>query len=328
MRLKLSKYFEAGIVAKIVIPLLLLIILVGGGVTAFKFYDFTENDPKFCVSCHLMKSAFDAWSKSEHVGINCHECHYLSIVDKNKLIMSFVLHRPTKVPPRHGKIIVPWKMCLKCHWEVDKRYPNNPMINNSVMHAKHYFMQKIECSRCHGYRLHQFSPEPRFCLQCHTGKQVHGIGMEQLACLNCHTDRTSDIRPDRDKCLYCHGSDRIRKDVLAQGTLDATFFTPDPETVKKAIKIKLAKDSPMQQFNCYRCHKPHEAAKVLPNKDICLTCHPDAPLVGKHAIHLQMLGGDCMKCHKPHLWRVTAEQAKGPGCTQCHEARDPKNFLR
>jgi hypothetical protein len=114
---------------------------------------------------------------------------------------------------------------------------------------------------------------------------------------------------------------------MEKGTMDATHFEPDVNTVKKAVKIKLAKDSPMQQFYCYRCHKPHEATKVLPKKDICLTCHRNAPLVGKHAIHMQMLGDNCMTCHKPHLWRVTAEQAKSAQCTQCHEAKNPKKFL-
>lgn len=44
----------------IIIAVLLLVIMVGGGVVAFKFYDFTQNNPKFCVSCHLMKPAFEA----------------------------------------------------------------------------------------------------------------------------------------------------------------------------------------------------------------------------------------------------------------------------
>ncbi|RMG05575.1 MAG: hypothetical protein D6726_01020 [Nitrospirae bacterium] len=308
---------------KIIIAVLLLVIIIGGGVVAFKFYDFTQNNPKFCVSCHLMKPAYEAWEKSEHTGINCHECHHLSIPEQNRLLVNFVLHRPKSVPPRHGKIIVPWKYCVKCHWEKDERYPNAPMINNSPGHAKHYFMEKIECSKCHGYITHKFTAEPRFCLKCHKGKEVHGEGMEKLACLNCHTDRTVDTRPGRKKCLFCHGDESVRMELIADATLDVKHYQPSEEVIKKATKIDVPKDAPMQ-FYCYKCHKPHE--KVRPDYGTCLSCHPQIPNVGKHKLHVQNMGLECTTCHKPHRWRVKEKTAKEV-CTQCHEYRDPLTFI-
>jgi hypothetical protein len=310
--------------AKLIILVLLLVIIAGGGVVAFKFYDFTQNNPKFCVTCHLMEPAYEAWAQSEHAGINCHDCHHLSIVEQNKLLINFVLHRPTKVPPRHGKIIVPWKYCIKCHWEKDERYPQADMINDSPMHAKHYFMEQIECSQCHGYVVHQFTPEARFCVRCHQGKEVHGAGMEALACLNCHTDRTVDLRPDRFKCLYCHGTAQVRKRLIEEGTLDVTHYQPEPELIRRATKISYRQDSPMQ-FYCYECHKPHEA-QIRPGKGHCLKCHPKAPQVGQHSLHVQMMGLSCKDCHKPHLWRVSEAGAKKL-CVGCHEYRSPEKFL-
>lgn len=309
---------------KIIIAVLALIILIGGGYIAFRFYDFTQNNPKFCISCHLMKPAFAAWEQSEHAGINCHECHHLSIPEQNKLLINFVLYRPTSVPPRHGKIIVPWKYCIKCHWEKDERYPNAPSIAKSRYHAKHVFMEQVECSKCHGYIVHRFLPEEKFCKNCHQDREVHG-GMEALACINCHTDRTVDLKPGRNKCLFCHSTDEgIRKKLIEDGTIDVKYFTPTKETIARAKKIHVPKDAPMQ-FYCYECHKPH--TKVKPDAGDCLRCHQNIPFVGKHGGHLEMLGKNCMSCHKPHSWRVSAEQAKTT-CTQCHEYKDPKRFIK
>ncbi|HET6514831.1 MAG TPA: NapC/NirT family cytochrome c [Thermodesulfovibrionales bacterium] len=311
------------VTAKAIIAVLLMVILTGSGVVAYKFYDFTQNNPKFCVSCHIMKPAFEAWEKSEHTGINCHECHHLTIPEQNRLLISFVLHRPTSVPERHGKVIVPWKYCIRCHWEKDEKFPKAPMINQSTLHAKHVFMEQVECSKCHGYVVHKFTPEEHFCTRCHKGKEVHGTGMEALACLNCHTDRTTDLRPGRKKCLFCHGGEEVRRELIADGTIDVKHYQPTKETIGKALKISVPADAPMQ-FYCYTCHKPH--AKVRPDWGDCLSCHRNIIDVGKHNLHIKVVGMQCKECHKPHVWRVTPESGKR-ACIRCHEYRDPKRFI-
>ncbi len=310
---------------KIIIAILLLAIIIGGGMVAFRFYDFTQHNPKFCVSCHLMKPAFTAWEQSEHKGINCHDCHRLSIPEQNRLLINFVLYRPESVPPRHGKIIVPWKHCIKCHWEKDERYPNAPMVNKSRYHAIHVFMEQVECSKCHGYRVHRFTVEERYCITCHENREVHGTGMEKLACLNCHTDRTVDLKPGRKKCLYCHGDEAVRKELLATKTIDVKHFKPSREIIDKATKINVPDNAPMQ-FHCYECHRPH--TKVKPDWGDCLAkCHTTVPSVGKHEMHIKTVGMKCVDCHKPHKWTVTAEQAK-KDCIKCHEYREPKTFIK
>ena len=312
--------------AKLLIAALLLFIVVGGGFTAYRFYDFTQNNPKFCVGCHLMQPAFDTWAKSEHTGINCHECHHLSVPEMNELLISFVMHRPNAVPERHkGKVIVSQKYCNQCHTE-----GKATRINKSLFHAKHVYMEQIECTECHGEvkadksGLHHFLPTEKFCTKCHTDKVVHGEGMGGLACINCHTDRTQDLKPGRKKCLYCHSADdNIRKELIADGSMDVRFFPPDSSVIKKAIKIRVTDTSPMQFF-CYTCHKPHTAGKVRPKIETCLKCHAGMPKVGKHKVHLAM-DMQCKDCHKPHLWKVTEESAK-KDCVKCHEYRSPKAF--
>jgi len=309
---------------KVIIAVLMLCILVGGGIGAFKLYDFTQNNPKFCVSCHLMQPAFDEWAKGAHNKINCHECHILSIIEQNRLLVNFILHSPESVPKRHGKTIVPWKLCITCHWEKDERYPGAPKINRSQLHAKHVFIENQECTACHSYIAHKFLPEARFCVKCHQGKTVHGIGMEELACLNCHTDMTKDLRPERNKCLFCHGDETVRESLIKNKTIDIKYFTPRKEVVEKAVKIDIPKDAPMQFF-CYECHKPHET--VRPDWGHCLDCHKIITEVGKHNLHIKVVGMKCKDCHKPHSWRVTIEGAK-KDCVKCHEYRDPMKFIR
>jgi len=313
--------------AKLLVIALLLIIVFGGGFIAFKFYDFTQNNPKFCVGCHLMQPAYDSWAQSEHKALNCHDCHHLTIVEQNQLLISFVLKRPNSVPERHkGQVIVSSKYCNSCHTE-----GKAARINKSLFHAKHVYMEQIECTECHGEvkpdksGLHHFLPSEKFCTKCHKGKQVHGEGMGGLACINCHTDRTKDLKPGRLKCLYCHSSDdRIKQQLKDDGTMDVRFFVPDAATIKKAKKIVFEEKSPMQ-FYCYECHKPHEAGKVRPNNDDCLRCHSGIPKIGKHKEHLNM-DMKCKDCHKPHVWRVTEVSAK-KDCVACHEYRSPKVFI-
>jgi len=317
---------------RLIIILLLLVIFAGGGTIAYHVHDFTENNPKFCVSCHLMQTAYNAWEKSVHSRVTCHECHYATPREQNRMLLMTLLKKPTAVEARHGKIIVPWKFCFKCHWETEKGFESAPNISKSPGHAKHVFIEQIECSKCHGYLkenkagLHEFLPSDRFCLKCHEGKEVHGLGMEGLACLACHTDKTKDIRPNREKCLTCHGDAETRSRIaLAPKTVDTKHFIPDPNMVQKAstLGIKFPQGAPMS-FECYTCHKPH--TQVKPEQSDCFKCHREIQKVGKHDLHINMVGMECIICHKPHEWKVGKDVAKTT-CKTCHEYREPESFL-
>lgn len=309
---------------RLLIMTFLLVISLGIAFAGYKINDYFENNPKACVLCHVHDNAQQAWQRSRHSVVNCHQCHHSSKKEQVEQMVKFVFLGQKTVSPRHGKVIVPWKLCITCHWERNARYASAPLVNRSRYHAKHVFMEQIECSKCHGYVTHQFIPEERFCNKCHKGREVHGTGMETLACLNCHTDRTVDLKPGRKKCLFCHGDESIRKELIADATIDVKYFQPSPDIIKKAIKIDVPEDAPMQ-FYCYECHKPHK--KVRPEWSDCLTrCHNDQLYVGKHEIHVKTMEMKCTDCHKPHKWRVTEAQAK-KDCIKCHEYRDPKKFI-
>jgi len=322
---RIGAWFSTGISnkVKIIIIAALLIFSLGTLFAAYKVNDYFENDPNACSVCHVHDTANKAWVTSVHNGINCHECHHSTKIDQMRQLYAFVVLGHNKVSPRHGEVIVPWKTCFSCHWEKSEKFPNAPNISRSRYHAKHVFIEKIECTKCHGYRTHKFSLEERYCLTCHKGKEVHGTGMEKLACLNCHTDRTADLRPGPKKCLFCHGNEKYRKELLADPTLDVTHFQPSEETIRRAIKINRPENAPMQ-FNCYECHKPHKSAR--PDWGNCFSCHHNVLDVGKHKTHIQDMGMKCSQCHKPHVWRVSPEQAR-KDCVTCHEYKDPKSFL-
>jgi nitrate/TMAO reductase-like tetraheme cytochrome c subunit len=323
---KLTEIVESGLSVKLkaTILVLALIFIVASAFIGYSVFDYTQNNPRFCVSCHLMADAYTSWEESVHDEINCHDCHRLSIAEMNSLLYNFVVHDPDELESRHGKVIVPWKYCISCHWEKDEKFPDAPKINDSKIHAKHYFSEQVECSKCHGYKAHHFVPEERFCLRCHEGVEVHGNGMEEIACLNCHNDAKADLKPDRSKCLYCHGTDKDREMLLATGRTDVTHFTPNDELVAQATKINVPKDAPMQ-FDCYKCHKPHD--KVRPDFGTCKSCHKKQEQVGKHRLHIEDMGMECSQCHQKHVWSVSEEQAKVT-CTMCHDYKDPMSFIQ
>jgi len=313
--------------AKATILIVVLVVIIGGSIIAYKVYDYTQNDPTFCVSCHIMDTSYSSWQASEHKSVNCHECHHLTVSEAIKLLYGATFTHPTSVPARHkGEFIVDQHYCLKCHTGGKAK-----RIDSSPFHMKHVSLEKKECTECHGEvkpdksGLHRFLPSEKFCTKCHEGKQVHGGMMGALACLNCHTEQSKDLRPTREKCLFCHSNDEnTRKQVLTKNTIDVHYFPPKAAIVKQASKIQISKQAPMQ-FSCYECHRPHTKGKVRPMQTDCLRCHGDIRNVGKHGMHLDM-NMNCKDCHQPHLWKVTDETAK-TACVKCHELRGPKTFL-
>ncbi len=327
----LIKWFSEGISrkAKILISLFLLFFIIGAGFVGYKIDTYFQESPEACKLCHpIMTESYKSWAQSAHNVVACKECHHATRKTQMEKLYRFVFLGQTTIEPRYGEIVAPSQLCMNCHWEGDKRYPDATIIANSPYHARHVFMEKMECSQCHGFVgdvPHNFLPDEKHCLKCHPGKEVHGTGMQKLACINCHTDRAIDLKPTRDKCLFCHSADNaIRKRLIQDGTIDVKHFQPSPEIIKKATKVDASPNAPMQ-FYCYECHKPHKEARA-DWKD-CLRCHAGIPKTGNHALHMQF-GMQCKDCHKPHEWRVTEARARGKDCLKCHEYKNPADFIR
>jgi len=268
---------------------LIAIIAVLGAVVGYKYYRYTQDDPAFCMSCHMMKEAFLEWQKGKHRDIVCQKCHRLNLFEQNQLLVSFVLKKPGPFSRSHGRD-KPWLECKNCH--LNEIAQGSVSLRKSYGHAKHVFMINITCKVCHSESLHRFTPNEKACQGCHKDKGVHGVGMEAFSCLKCHSFAEKSAQMVSNvKCMGCH---------------------------------KIPPQGAMSSFPCYRCHKPHGKIK-LTSADCLGECHGSETRVGQHARHMKK-GMQCLDCHKAHGWVVGPNEARSL-CNRCHPYKDPKTFV-
>ena len=288
---KLTNLFESVIEhIKGFILAIFVVITVLGVVVGHRYYRYTQDEPQYCASCHLMKESFTEWQKGKHRDVVCQKCHHLSIFEQNQLLVAYVVKGKQPLKQTHGRE-KPWKSCKDCH--IDNVMQGSVTMKKSYGHARHVFMQSIECKICHKSALHIFHPNENACQDCHKDKGVHGIGMEAFSCLKCHSfsEQTPSMVP-KGTCIKCH------KNFPSKG--------------------------PMTDLRCHQCHKPH--GQIIPTVTMCSgECHKNEASVGQHGFHMKK-GLGCLDCHKPHLWSVGQERAKVV-CTKCHAYKDPKVFI-
>jgi nitrate/TMAO reductase-like tetraheme cytochrome c subunit len=287
---RLNELFEKILehVKGFVLALIVIISILGVSV-GYKYYRHTQEDPEFCMSCHMMKEAFQEWQRGKHRDVVCQKCHNLSLVEQNQLLVAFIMKTSGPLTKRHGKE-KPWGECRKCH--LDAVTQGSQTLRQSFGHAKHVFTANVECRACHGGHLHRFRPDDVSCHNCHADKGVHGAGMEAFSCLKCHSfSEKSATTVPREQCLKCH---------------------------------RIPSGTPMAGFPCFKCHKPHGRIR-LTSKDCLGQCHTNETKVGQHALHMGK-GMACLDCHKAHSWRVGQREGKTL-CSRCHAAKDPLKFV-
>ena len=282
---KAIEYLE-GVALILVVAIAVLGIIVG-----FKYYRHTQENPQFCMSCHVMKEAFTEWYNGKHRDIICQKCHQLSIFEQNQLLVAYVMQgNKTKFSQTHGRE-KPWAACRECH--VNETTQGSITMKKAYGHARHVFIQKIDCKTCHKGELHKFEPNEKACQQCHRDNGVHGLGMEAFSCLKCHSysEKNPSMVP-KDRCIKCHP--------------------------------KIPTASPMGGLLCHQCHRPH--GEIIPKPSACVSeCHLNETAVGQHALHLKK-GLNCLDCHKAHTWVVGPVNAKTL-CSRCHPYKDPRRFI-
>lgn len=273
------------------IMILVVLVAVIGAVVGNKYYTYTQEQPAFCSSCHLMQEAEKSWRRSKHKLIVCQVCHTMSLLEQNKLLIAFVVNAGGKIQQKHGTSNA-WLVCKNCHMQDVAQ--GSITLRNSYGHAKHVFMQEIGCERCHTGDMHGFNVTKEKCVSCHKDKLIHGMGMRGLECLNCHSYAESTPKMIGSKrCLKCH------EDVPQK--------------------------SPMSSLECFECHKPHGKIK-MEMKDCLGSCHGNESSVGQHGLHMKKAQLVCIDCHKPHSWTIGKKQAPGL-CDRCHKMKDPASFI-
>lgn len=258
---------------KVTIPIMIVILvaLSFGTFQFIHFYNYTQHDPNFCTSCHIMTESWDRWATSEHKDIECHTCHNPGIFVSTMMVVDFIFGSYERVE-RHT--LVQDEVCSECH---QSGSPQWIQVAATAGHQMHADEQNISCTTCHAVTIHRFSPPGSICNVCHEDKSIIGP-MANMHCLNCHEFLVVEeqlIPQRKDYCLDCHQA-----------------LTDDG--------VGLPTDAPMQ-YACGDCHQPHQEAQQVLD---CLSCHT------VEGLHLEGEHGatSCVTCHEPHEWRVTERE--------------------
>ena len=273
-RLKLPEMTQRN---QAIIAIALLIVAI----TSYFIYDYTQHDPKFCTTCHLMNTAYETWDVSAMHELNCHECHESDMVES----LGHVVEVLTENPQHVTKITeVDNELCEECHASNDRRWLQ---VLNTEGHRVHFFErdQPPDCIECHGLRLHVFAPQEELCMECHdkdTGMDAPEI---EIHCLDCHEFTDRRLFPESEDCINCHDFARI------QSVMD--------ESIHRSVKVKT---------DCFSCHDPHAERTFVD----CESCH-DTSGLGLHHISSHT---KCELCHTPH-----GQTGMRDNCMICHMDR-------
>ena len=155
--------------------ILLILVLIIAAVPALFIYDYTQNNPKFCTTCHLMNSAYDTWNVSAMHHVNCHSCHETDMITSMNHVYDVLFKNPSEVTK---PVEITNEMCESCHASND---PQWLQVVNTAGHKVHFFGEEnyADCIDCHGLTLHVFEPPEQACLNCHDPEKVHAsdLGM-------------------------------------------------------------------------------------------------------------------------------------------------------
>lgn len=273
--------------------ILLVLALLVVAIPSIFIYDYTQNNPKFCTTCHLMNDAYATWEASAMHDLNCHSCHETSMVESMQHVYDVLTHNPTDVTKL---VVIDNTLCETCHASND---PQWLQIVNTAGHKVHFFGDQsyADCIDCHGMNLHVFRPPEEVCLDCHDVEKAHANEVMMTDCVSCHEFLAEKdyLIPQKEECLQCHSDNaELILSMPADAHIDST---------------------------CTTCHNPHGSEVA----ESCTTCHDDVS-GGLHDIALHT---DCTSCHVPHVEITVRESCESchtdkidhytpVSCTSCH----------
>jgi nitrate/TMAO reductase-like tetraheme cytochrome c subunit len=244
--------------------ILISIIVIVVMVPSVFAYNYFQNNPKFCTTCHLMNQAYETWDHSAMHEVNCHTCHEAGIVEGLGHVVDVITKNPQEVT---RPTEVDNEICETCHTSEDPKWLQ---VVNTAGHKVHFFGsgQPPDCIDCHGIQLHVFEPPEEACDECHETTTMMGTPEMHIHCLVCHefTVQDESLFPEHGECAACHEE---------KETMEITFPT-----------------NAHANTTCLNCHNPH----VEEQQTDCVTCH-DGPETGLHQLSAH---GNCESCHVPH----------------------------
>ncbi|MFC1803514.1 hypothetical protein ACFL0D_06050 [Thermoproteota archaeon] len=261
---------------------LLILALIIIAIPSYFIYDYTQHNPKFCTTCHLMNTAYVTWDQSAMHDLDCHKCHESDMVENLDHVVEVVFENPQHVT----KITeVDNELCLECHASYNYQWMQ---VMTTDGHRTHFFEREMppDCIDCHGLNLHVFKPSEEICLDCHDKDTSMDTPEASLHCIDCHEFSSRVLFPTSDDCVNCHDFART------QTIMDKTSHQ----------KVQVETD-------CMSCHNPHTENKY----EDCLVCHT---LTGT-GLHENTSHQLCELCHVPHRSTGLREI-----CLSCHLDRE------
>jgi len=264
---------------------LLLFILIIVSIPSAFAYNYIQNDPRFCTTCHLMNKAVSTWNSSAMHSLNCKVCHEADIItDVNHLVSVVVYGKSVVDQP----VVIDNKICEDCHISNDPKWLQ---VENTAGHKVHIFdsTQSANCIDCHGARLHDFLPPQEICVKCHTADKQIAEQTMGTHCTTCHEflATNSTLIPEKHTCLSCH---------------------PEKNTMGVSFPANAHSD-----VNCTTCHDPHIKSVFLN----CTSCHSPSSLKGLHSTPAH---NNCISCHVPHDTNTLRDN-----CVSCHTDKTSHN---
>lgn len=261
--------------------LLITLALIAIAIPSYLIYNYTQNNPKFCTTCHLMSHAYETWHTSAMNELNCHECHETDMLESMGHVVEVLTLNPQKVT----KITeIDNELCEHCH---ACNEPKETQVTYTGGHKVHIFEKEDPpaCIDCHGLVLHEFGASEYVCEECHTERSSKNAHDQILNCTDCHEFSARLLFPKKEDCIDCH--DFARKMSIME------------ETPHKSTQV---------ETNCLSCHNPHMDKLYYE----CDDCH-DTSGLGLHGITDH---NECETCHTPH-----SEAEMRDSCLSCHTDR-------
>ncbi len=263
--------------------------------------NYTEN-PRFCLTCHVMRPYYVSWKTSSHNFVACVECHY--------------------APGMRAHIKTKFEALVQVIRYINGTYDPN-------FYAE---IDDASCLRsgCHETRLLlgkvPFKEGITFDHTGHLTVKRHNI---QLRCTSCHSQLVigSHIAVTEETCFICHFKGEFRATTIKSAEFCTTCHKPPTQTISVGPVSFNHKYYVERGVECQRCHKDVVQGAGTVQEQGCISCHSDFQRVHKvsdpgllHKVHVTDHKVECFECHQviEHKVARTADVV-ATNCDVCHE---------
>lgn len=284
-----------------------------------------EQDPKFCLNCHVMRDTYISWQQSSHSKVDCLKCH------KDVSIAGYLYKQFMGVDQLNQvKVTIDDSTCQKCHTDARVVTPPTDLI---VPHNLHMQMG-LSCTQCHQTVTHgkiiNSSPSVTQTMNSTQSgdKLIDPNRIPMSACMKCHNGAMAT-----NACNACH-DDKIPPSSHTSSNFAANHGYVALNNVA----------------SCNNCHQYDTALQVqykpegqgwtevqnfARKTEFCLDCHRKRP--ASHGSFYTVSHGPaatadinrCLTCHNQNdNTKLTEKPATSITCAQCHYNQHPANFLQ